>query len=61
MIWGRWDAIVNGVVQTGDAGNRQPRTAMAIDKEGTLLFLLAADGRQPPTAWGSPARARDSA
>lgn len=52
VIWGRWDAIINGVVQTADAGNRQPRTAMAINKDGTLLYLLVADGRQPSYSTG---------
>ena len=52
VIWGRWDAVVNGVVQTGDAGNRQPRTAMAINREGTLLYLMVVDGRQPSYSTG---------
>ena len=47
VIWGRWDSLVDGVVQKGDHGNRQPRTGMAINKDGTLLILLVADGRQP--------------
>ena len=50
-IWGRVDLIVNGVIQGGDvatrSATRQPRTGMAINQDGTLLFLLVADGRQP--------------
>jgi hypothetical protein len=46
VIWGRLDALINGVVQTGDERYRQPRTAMGISADGTRLFLLVADGRQ---------------
>jgi hypothetical protein len=52
VIWGRWDAVVEGTVQKGDHGNRQPRTAMAINQDGTRLFLLVADGRQPSYSMG---------
>jgi len=52
VMWGRLDAIVNGVVQTADERNRQPRTAMGINKEGTLLYLLVVDGRQPQYSMG---------
>lgn len=47
VIWGRLDAIINGVVQTADERNRQPRTAMGINAEGTRLYLMVVDGRQP--------------
>lgn len=46
VIWGRWDVLVNGAVQKDSAGSQQPRTAMAINQDGTLLYLLVADGRQ---------------
>lgn len=46
VIWGRTDAIVKGVVQ-GDSRDRQPRTAMGINQDGTKLFLMVVDGRQP--------------
>jgi hypothetical protein len=46
VIWGRLDAVVNGNVQTQNERDRQPRTAMGIDKDGTRLFLLVVDGRQ---------------
>jgi hypothetical protein len=52
VIWGRWDALVNGMVQKGDGGNRQPRTGMAVSQDGTLLYLLVADGRQPGYSMG---------
>lgn len=45
-IWGRWDVLVNGAIQSSDFVNRQPRTAMAISQDGTRLFLMVADGRQ---------------
>ncbi|MFO1500699.1 MAG: phosphodiester glycosidase family protein [Verrucomicrobiota bacterium] len=46
-IWGRWDALVDGELTKAGHGNRQPRTCMAINQEGTFLYLLVADGRQP--------------
>ena len=45
-IWGRWDVLAKGAIQGTDFVNRQPRTAMAINQDGTLLFLMVADGRQ---------------
>jgi exopolysaccharide biosynthesis protein len=45
-IWGRWDVLVNGVIQGSDYVSRQPRTTMAISQDGTRLFLMVADGRQ---------------
>ena len=48
VTWGRWDALVNGAIPSGiDSRNRQPRTAMAISQDGSRLYLLVADGRQP--------------
>ena len=52
VIWGRDDAIVNGVVPSADDSNRQPRTAMAINRDGTHLYLLVVDGRQPNYSMG---------
>ena len=46
VIWGRLDSIVSGVVQTENARNRQPRTAMGVGQNGTRLYLLVVDGRQ---------------
>jgi len=46
LIWGRFDALVNGAVQTADERNRQPRTAMAVDQSGSHLYLMVVDGRQ---------------
>jgi exopolysaccharide biosynthesis protein len=52
VLWGRLDAVVNGVVQTADERYRQPRTAMGISADGTRLFLLVVDGRQPRYSMG---------
>jgi hypothetical protein len=52
VIWGRIDAIVNGEVQTADSRNRQPRTAMGINADGTRLYLMVVDGRQPRYSMG---------
>jgi hypothetical protein len=52
VIWGRHDAIVDGEVETSDYRHSQPRTAMGIDREGRLLYLLVVDGRQPERSWG---------
>jgi hypothetical protein len=46
VIWGRLDAIIDDKVQTENERNRQPRTAMAINKDGSRLYLLVVDGRQ---------------
>jgi len=46
VIWGRLDALIDGVVQTADERFRQPRTAMGINREGTRLYLMVVDGRQ---------------
>jgi len=46
VIWGRQDALTNGTVTAPAQGDRQPRTAMAIDGSGARLYLLVADGRQ---------------
>ncbi len=51
-IWGRLDALVHGVVQTANERNRQPRTAMAINADGTKLYLMVVDGRQPSYSMG---------
>jgi hypothetical protein len=47
VIWGRWDAIIDGRIQTQNERDRQPRTAMGISKEGDKLYLMVVDGRQP--------------
>jgi hypothetical protein len=52
VIWGRRDILIKGKVQLVDSSNRQPRTAMAINQEGTKLYLLVADGRQAEFSQG---------
>jgi hypothetical protein len=52
VIWGRVDAIVDGVARTEAYRFNQPRTVMGIDREGQRLFLLVVDGRQPRHSWG---------
>jgi hypothetical protein len=52
VLWGRLDALLDGQVQTADERNRQPRTAMGIDKEGSHLYLIVVDGRQPGYSLG---------
>lgn len=52
VIWGRSDALLNGVPLGEDSRSRQPRTAMGINKEGTRLYLLVVDGRQPGYSMG---------
>jgi exopolysaccharide biosynthesis protein len=52
VIWGRLDAVVNGVVQTENERNRQPRTAMGTNGDGTKLYLMVVDGRQPRYSLG---------
>lgn len=47
VIWGRHDVLTNGVATAPVQPERQPRTAMAIDKAGARLYLLVVDGRQP--------------
>ncbi|SDR75267.1 phosphodiester glycosidase family protein [Actinopolymorpha singaporensis] len=47
---GRQLLVVNGVAQKASAGNNvppAPRTAVGFSRDGTKMFLLAADGRQP--------------
>jgi hypothetical protein len=46
VIWGRLDAIIDGTLQTENERDRQPRTGMGIDQDGTRLFLMVVDGRQ---------------
>jgi hypothetical protein len=46
VIWGRLDALIDNHIQTENAPDRQPRTAMGISKDGTRLFLLVVDGRR---------------
>jgi hypothetical protein len=48
-IWGRWDILLNGVVQPLDRGSQnrpQPRTIMGVNQAGNLLYLMVVDGRQ---------------
>jgi len=52
VIWGRLDAVINGKIQTENERDRQPRTAMGIDKDGTRLFLVVIDGRQQQYSMG---------
>jgi len=52
VMWGRLDALIDGRVQTADESYRQPRTAMAINQHGSLLYLLVVDGRQPRYSTG---------
>jgi hypothetical protein len=52
VIWGRMDSLVAGKVVTAEYRNRQPRTAMAVDRDGTRLYLLVVDGRQPDYSLG---------
>lgn len=52
VIWGRYDALLEGEVPTGDSRSREPRTVMAINKDGTRLYLLVVDGRQPNYSMG---------
>jgi hypothetical protein len=52
VIWGRHDALVGGVVANPGRTDRQPRTAMGINAQGTRLYLLVGDGRQPGYSMG---------
>jgi|GEM_PF-974405 len=52
VIWGRFDAIIEGEVQTANLRNRQPRTVMGVNREGTRLYLAVIDGRQPGHSMG---------
>jgi hypothetical protein len=52
VISGRTDALLAGAAVTADLRNRQPRTAMAINENGTRLYLLVVDGRQPGYSMG---------
>jgi hypothetical protein len=52
VIWGRWDVLRDGAVVGAKDSNRQPRTAMAINRDGTRLFLMVVDGRQPGYSGG---------
>src|SRR5262249_51775931 len=47
VIWGRFDVIFDGQISSADNGDRQPRTAMAINQDGSRLYLMVVDGRQP--------------
>jgi hypothetical protein len=50
-LWGRWDLLRHGrFPHDSDSevfDNPRPRCAMTIDRDGSKLFLLIADGRQP--------------
>jgi len=52
VLWGRLDAVVNGAVQTENERNRQPRTAMGINADGSRLYLMVVDGRQTSYSLG---------
>jgi hypothetical protein len=52
LVWGRLDSIVSGQVKTQDERNSQPRTAMGINQDGSILYLLVVDGRQPRYSMG---------
>ncbi|HZC27625.1 MAG TPA: phosphodiester glycosidase family protein, partial [Actinopolymorphaceae bacterium] len=52
---GRQLLVVDGVAQKASEGNNvptAPRTAVGFSKDGTKMFVLAADGRQPAFADG---------
>ncbi len=54
-INGRQLLVVNGVAQNASAGDnvpQAPRTAIGFNREGTKMFLLTADGRQPAFSTG---------
>jgi len=51
-IWGRFDIILAGKNLEREPGWQQPRTIMGIDKEGSKLFLMVVDGRQPAYSMG---------
>jgi hypothetical protein len=52
VIWGRWDLINQGRLSPTAMRDRQPRTAMAIDRQAKRLYLLVVDGRQPRYSMG---------
>ncbi len=52
VMWGRLDALIDGELETAAERDRQPRTAMAIDKSGDKLYLLVVDGRAPQYSAG---------
>ena len=55
-IWGRWNLLRRGRYVRDDDGEvfdqPRPRCAMAINADGTRLYLLIADGRQPGYSQG---------
>lgn len=50
-IWGHFDALLAGVEPKGEE-ELNPYTAMGINEEGTRLYLLVVDGRQPKYSMG---------
>jgi exopolysaccharide biosynthesis protein len=44
---GGFGPLLRGGENLGSKGPREPRTAVGIGKDGKLLYLFAADGRQP--------------
>ncbi len=51
-IWGRFDILLEGKNLEREPKWQQPRTIMGIDEEGTKLFLIVVDGRQPAYSMG---------
>ncbi len=56
-IWGRWDILINGKVLENKSRLRSnnmpyPRTIMGINRDGTILYLMIVDGRQPKHSLG---------
>lgn len=52
VLWGRLDALVDGDVKIENERDRQPRTAMGISADGSRLYLMVVDGRQPGYSMG---------
>jgi hypothetical protein len=53
VVWGRWDAILDGAIPATSERDRQPRTAMGISKDGSRLFMMVVDGRQQQYSVGA--------
>ena len=51
VIWGRFDLMTNGKIaispKDGTRNNLYPRTIVGVDKTGSRMFFLVADGRKP--------------
>lgn len=56
-IWGRFDILIEGEIKVDRSllksnGERYARTIMGINREGTILYLMIVDGRQPNWSYG---------